>query len=51
MHLKKEYDKQTKDDYQRRESYKNWGWQFKIDIPEDFLGHSYKRAIVRSVMI
>ena len=34
--FKKEYDMQTKGGYQNRESYKNWGWQFKIDIPEDF---------------
>lgn len=33
---KKEYDKQTKGGYQNRESYKNWGWQFKIEIPGDF---------------
>ena len=33
---KKEYDKQTKGGYKNRESYKSWGWQFKIDIPEDF---------------
>ena len=34
--LKKEYDKQTKGGYQNRKSYKNWGWQFKIDIPKEF---------------
>lgn len=33
---KKEYDKQTKGGYQNRALYKNYGWQFKIDIPKGF---------------